>query len=140
MKRLFKARPVVPGEAAGEAIVSKLPLSFKNNINTGTGEITDKNHDLYGQCITGRALVIPRGTGSCTGTGTILEMVRQNTAPAAIICTQAEPVTAIGSVIAKALYGRGIPLYTLCTEDFESIMPGEMISVKEDGTVAVGQD
>ena len=88
--------------------------------------------------MTGKILLIPNGRGSCSGSGIMLEMIRQKTAPAALISIEAESIIALGSVIGKQLYGRVVPLYTLKREDYDSIATGEKVSIQEDGTISIG--
>ena len=46
-------------------------------------------------------LVIPSGKGSTVGSYVIYQMIKNNTAPKAIICQNAEPIIAIGAIISK---------------------------------------
>jgi predicted aconitase with swiveling domain len=138
MIRLIKGCPVIPGKARGQSICSNIPISFWGGIDAHNGKIVDIHHDLCGQCITGKILFIPGGRGSCSGSGIMLEMIRARTAPAAIISIEAEPIIAIGSVIGRELYGRVVPLYTINSQDYKTIISGTIISLEKDGTIEIG--
>ena len=130
-------RPVVPGAAAGTALVTAEPLSFWGGLNTATGEIVDRRHELSGRIVTGRVFVLPRGKGSSTASACLLESIRAGTAPAAIITARTEPVLALGSIVADELYGRSVPIVVLAEEAFRSIQDGDRLTVEPDGTVTV---
>ncbi|MCB0241835.1 MAG: DUF126 domain-containing protein, partial [Anaerolineae bacterium] len=78
------ATPIIPGAAAGRALVSNEPLSFWGGYDYRTGEITDRRHPLSGQIAAGCVLCVPFSRGSSTTTAVLLEAVRTGAAPAAI--------------------------------------------------------
>lgn len=134
---IIHATPVVPGSASGRALVSQVPLSFWGGVNPHTGKIVDVHHDCSGQCMTGRALLIPLGRGSCSGSGIMLEMIRQRTAPSLLISLEAEPIISLGSVMGRELYQRHVPIFTITPEEYASIPDGAEISAAEDGTLTI---
>lgn len=138
MKRNFDSKMIVQGSAGGQALVSKKPLSFWGGVSVTDGRIHDVHHDLKGQCLTGRVLCIPYAKGSCSGSGIMLEIIRVQKAPAAILCLEAEPVLSLGSVMGWMLYERGVPIHTVSKEVFESLKPGDDITVKDGGGIEVG--
>jgi predicted aconitase with swiveling domain len=108
--KIIQGKPVVPGESRGRALVSRVPLSFWGGVDPHTGEVIDVHHDLSGQVITRKALLIPSGRGSCSGSGIMLEMIRQKTCPNILISIEAEPIISLGSVLGYELYKRGVPI------------------------------
>ena len=135
--KTIHAVPVVPGNGEGKALVSQIPLSFWGGVDPHSGKIIDVHHDLSGQCMTGRALLIPAGRGSCSGSGIMLEMIRQKTCPAMLISLEAEPIISLGSVMGYELYKRGVPIFTVSEEDYKAIRTGVSIIAKEDGTLCL---
>lgn len=131
----LQGKPVVAGAAQGKALFSQMGLSFWGGVDAHTGCVIDRRHDLCGECLTGRMLCIPRGRGSCSSSGIIAEMVRANTAPAAILCEEVEGILAAGSLIAKALYGRYMPVYTVAPEQYACLRDADSIEVHEDGCI-----
>jgi len=100
----LKGRKVVGGEAEGELLVSRKPLSFLGGVDPDTGVVTDAESDIRGECIAGRVLAFPRGKGSTVGSYVLYALKDNGKAPAAIIVEQAETIVATGAIIS------GIPM------------------------------
>lgn len=96
---VIKCRTISKGEATGELIVSTEPLSFLGGVNPNTGEVIDPNHELKGKFINDKILFIPGGKGSTVGSYVIFQMKKNNVAPSAIICLNAEPIIATGAIM-----------------------------------------
>ena len=97
----IKARAIAKGIAEGEALVSKDAISFFGGVDPKTGIVVDKGHALEGKCIAGKVLVFPRGKGSTVGSYVLLQLKKNNCAPVAIINEEAEPIIAVGAIIAR---------------------------------------
>ena len=137
MERVLKARVLVAGEAEGPATVSREPLSLWGGLCPHTGEIIDRRHDLAGQTVTGRILLLPSGKGSSTSSATLTESIKAGVAPAAIITKRLDPILALGSIVSDELYGAAIPVLLLPDKDFFSINQDDHLSIYPDGTVKV---
>ena len=131
----LKATIVVAGSVCAPALCSKVPLSFWGGVDPHTGEVIDVHHDLNGQCMTGKVLLIPAGRGSCSGSGIMLKMIRQQTAPAALISIEAEPIISLGSIMGYELYQRGVPIFTLKEEEFNAIKDKTVLNISQDGII-----
>lgn len=129
---------MVAGVASGRALVTTQPLSLWGGLDADTGEIIDRRHELSGKTVTGRVFVFPRGKGSSTASGVLLESIRAGTAPAAIINLAADPILALGAIVAEELYHRSVPIVVLPEEALYSIKEGDAVTVERDGTVKVG--
>ena len=57
--KILRGRILVAGEAQGEALVSREPLSFWGGYDQHTGEIIDRRHPLLGAMAAGRILAVP---------------------------------------------------------------------------------
>jgi len=123
---------LLEGNPQGQALVTDKPLSFWGGVDTATGRIQDVHHDLCGEVLTGKILCIPYDRGSCSGSGILIEMVKQRTAPAAILCLEAEPVLALGPLIGEKMYGRGMALRNISPEDYQKIATGDIVTLKDD--------
>ena len=121
MDRKLIGRSLVAGSAEGIALVSKEPLSFWGGIDPRTGEITDRRHELSGANASGRIFVFPQGRGSSTSSAILLEIIRAGVAPAAIINLRADPILALGAIIAHELYHKTVPVIVLPEDAFYSI-------------------
>jgi len=87
------------GKAKGEALVTSQPISFLGSIDTRTGKVIEKRHELEGKSIKGKVLVFPGGKGSTVGSYAIYQLKKNNTAPSAMINIKAEPIVAVGAII-----------------------------------------
>ena len=122
---MIECRKVAKGKGKGELIVSTEPISFLGGVNPETGEIIDPNHELKGEIIKDKVLFIPGGKGSTVGSYVIFQMMKNSTAPKAIICLSAEPIIATGAIMSD------IPLVD-SPEDIKELTTGTMVEV--DGT------
>jgi predicted aconitase with swiveling domain len=132
---LIIGRPVVAGEADGEALVTTDALSFWGGYDFHTGEIIDKHHPLAGVRAAGRILAVPFSKGSSTTTAVLLEAVRAGTAPAAILTTGPDAFFALASIVADVMYGKSFPVISLTAADFASLGTGERLRIELSGTV-----
>ncbi len=99
--RIIKCRKISRGQAQGKVIISSDPLSFLGGVDPQTGDITDRQHELYQQNISDQILVIPSGKGSTVGSYVIYQMAKNKTAPLAIVALEAEPIIATGAIMAS---------------------------------------
>lgn len=134
---ILPGRVVIPGEAEGEALVSREPLSFWGGYDWKTGEIIDRRHMLSGRVAAGKVFAVPFTRGSSTTTAVLLEAIRAQTAPAAIITTDTDFFFALASVVADELYNLPLPLVALEGPHFAKLKNGDMIRIEPDGSVIV---
>ena len=134
-ERRITGRAIVPGEAAGEALVSNVSLSFWGGYDFQTGTIIDKHHPLVGVRAAGRILAVPFSKGSSTTTAVLLEAVRAGTAPAAIVTTGVDAFFALASIVADVMYGKSFPVIALEANDFAALRTGMRIAVERSGIV-----
>ncbi|MGD8405228.1 MAG: DUF126 domain-containing protein [Anaerolineales bacterium] len=137
MGNIMQGKVVIPGQAQGVALVSDEPLSFWGGYDWQTGEITDRRHPLSGQIAAERVLCLPFTRGSSTTTAVLLEAIRNETAPAAILTTASDFFFALASVVADELYTRPVPLIALERDDFAQLRTGDKVIVKKDGSVLI---
>lgn len=129
--------PIVPGQAAGQCLISGDALSFWGGVDPETGEIIDRHHSLSGRTVTQRVLVVPHGRGSCSGSGVFLEAIRNQTAPAAILVLRSDPIFALGSILGELLYARPVPVIRLDADDHQALSDGDQVEITADGTVTI---
>jgi uncharacterized protein len=94
-------RIIYPGQARGEALVSRMGISFYGGVDPETSCVVEKGHDLEGQCIAGKVLVFPTGKGSTVGSYTLYRLKKAGLAPAAILNADCETITAVGCIISE---------------------------------------
>ncbi|HEX9075969.1 MAG TPA: aconitase X, partial [Anaerolineae bacterium] len=122
-------RVVIGGEAEGELLVSREPISFWGGYDYHTGEIIDRRHPLSGSSAAGRTLAVPFTRGSSTTTAVLLEAVRAGTAPAAIVTTGVDSFFALASIVADEMYGTPVPLLALPRDEFAKLVTGERFKI-----------
>lgn len=97
----LRGRTIYHGIAEGEALVSTMGISFFGGVDPETGVVVERGHDLEGQSISGKVLVFPTGKGSTVGSYTLYRLKHSGKAPAAIINSECETITAVGCIIAE---------------------------------------
>lgn len=124
-----RSRVLVPGEAAGSALVLDKPLSLWGGLNPETGEIIEQRHPQWRANVSGRVLVMPAGKGSSSSSSILLEAVRQGTAPAAILLAEPDAILALGAAVARELYGEAPPVIALNRDAYDAIRDGEQLEL-----------
>ncbi|MGD8243717.1 MAG: DUF126 domain-containing protein [Anaerolineae bacterium] len=122
-----KARVVYPGRVEGEALVSREPIGFLGGVDPDSGLIIEAGHPLEGQSLVGRILVFPTGKGSTVGSYTLYRLARNGLAPTAIVNAEADPVVAVGAVIAEIPMVDRVDLSQIHTGDWVEIRDGELL-------------
>jgi len=123
----IQARPISRGSGRGEALVSGEPFSFLGGVDPKTGIITEPGHELEGESVAGKVMVFPHGKGSTVGSYVVLGLAKSGNAPAAIINFEAEPIIAVGAILAK------IPMVDQPKDDvFKLLKKGAMVEVDGD--------
>lgn len=131
-------RTLVAGEGAGAALVLDEPLSFWGGLDPETGRVIDVRHPQHGAEVAGRVLVMPSGRGSSSSPSVLAEAIRAGTAPAAIVMREADPIVALGAMVARELYGSTIPVVVVDEETYGSFRTGVALTVRaNEGTVEV---
>ena len=120
---------MVPGIAKGEVLVTFESISFWGGLDPATGTINDPRHALFGQSVAGKVLAFPFGKGSSTGSLIMLELVRVDKAPAAILNMRTEPILATGPIVGKHFYGKQIPIISLDEKSFHRLKTGQYATV-----------
>lgn len=95
----LKARTVTSGIAEGEALVTRMAISFTGGMDPETGIIREPGHELLGQSVAGKILVFPTGKGSTTGSWQYYAAFKRGVAPKGIINEKAEGVVAVSAII-----------------------------------------
>jgi predicted aconitase with swiveling domain len=135
----FNAHVLVPGDGQGHALVLPEPLSLWGGLDPESGEIIYRRHPRSGETVTGRVLVLPAGPGSSSASSILLEAVRLDTAPAAIITAEADPILALGAAVAREMYDAAPPVVVLADEDYARLKEGLFVRVEASGVVEIGK-
>lgn len=121
------ARVVKAGQAEGEALVSSEPIGFLGGVDPDTGVVIEHGHALEGQSVAGRVLVFPTGKGSTVGSYTLYRLACNGLAPAAIVNGEADPVVAVGAVIAEIPMVDQVDISRVSTGDWVAVRDQEVL-------------
>ena len=120
----LQGRSISPGQAEGEALVSKEPIGFYGGIEIETGIVIEKGQPLEGERVIGKVLVFPNGKGSTVGSYVIYGLAKNGVGPCALINKETETIVATGAILA------GVP----CVDhiDIDQIETGDRLKVDAD--------
>ncbi len=135
----LKGKGLIGGRAEGDALISVKAFTFAHGVDPSNGDVTDVRSDIRGLNVGGKVLFYPFGKGSTTASSWFLESVRLGNHPVALVTEGVDLSAAIGSVMARLVYGKEIPV--VCGIDRSSsanIGQGRRVSLDGDtGEVAV---
>ncbi|MGO9744118.1 MAG: aconitase X swivel domain-containing protein [Roseiarcus sp.] len=125
-----RATTLVRGEGAGAPLRLDEPLSFWGGLDPLTRVILDRWHPQAGQCVAGRALLMPSGRGSSSGSAALAEALRLGVSPAAILMLKRDPIVVVGALAAAELYRCGRPVVLASPDDWQRLAAARRIAVK----------
>jgi predicted aconitase with swiveling domain len=126
----WQGRAIYKGQAAGEALVTEMGISFFGGVDPESGVVVERGHQLEGKSIAGKVLIFPTGKGSTVGSYTLYRLKMAGKAPAAIVNAECETITAVGCIIAEIPCVDQVPIQELASGE-RMVVDGEM------GTVAI---
>lgn len=97
------------------------------------------NADLFGKCLTGKALCLPVTIGSTTGGLVIQTVCAMKIAPACFLFSEhVDSLAASGIVLARVWEGSNVIAVDQLGEEFlNTVKSGDTLEVLEDGTVNI---
>ena len=96
-QRLFKGRPLVPGDVMGEVVIVN-SISFYGDVDVEKGVLVD------GRIVAGKVLVARRSRGSTVSPYVLYALKRRALAPKAIVLVaKSDPVLVAGAVLANVV-------------------------------------
>lgn len=99
MSAEFNCRKISKGVAEGEVILSKDAVCFYT-VEPESGKVIESNHDLQGQNIAGKILVMPSGKGSSVVQADgLYKLQLHNKSPLAIVVEHADTVLVSSAII-----------------------------------------
>jgi predicted aconitase with swiveling domain len=126
----LKGRGLIKGSTGGEALVSQRAFTFAHGVDPSSGKVTDVRSDIRGSNVKGKVLFYPFGKGSTTASAWFLETVRMGNHPSAIITEGVDLSAVIGSVMAKLIYDKEIPVISgIERSQYSNIASGEAVLV-----------
>lgn len=127
---ILHGRKIFHGYAQGEALVTGMGISFFGGVDPDTGVVVEKGHELEGQPVKNRVLVFPTGKGSTVGSYTLYRLKKNGVAPAAILNSECETITAVGCIISEIPCIDQIPIQQIPSGAYV-IVDGDTITIRE---------
>lgn len=136
----FTGKGIIQGLGCGEAMFTDKAVNFtaaftkpENLIPMKKAEVRDRHHPWFKMSIKNKVLIIPAAIGS-THTGLVLlDLVRLQRGPAAIIVEHADPLLVSGIILSEVWYDRAIPVV-------EHELAPLVAAIKEGQSVTVNGD
>ena len=126
----LRGRGLIAGSAEGDALLSIKAFTFAHGVDPSTGTVTDVRSDIRGKLVKGKVLFYPFGKGSTTASSWFLEAVRLGNYPSAIVTEGVDLSAVIGSVMARLVYGREVPVVSgISRAEYVKIAPGARVRV-----------
>ena len=116
----YSIKMLVDGVAVGRPLVLDEPLSFWGGLDPHSGEVIDRRHPQSGKIVTNKVLFLPSGRGSSSASSILMEAVHDESAPAALVMSEADGILALGAIVAQEVYGRSLPVVLLDPENYEA--------------------
>lgn len=98
---VIHGRKAYKGHVAGEALVSTDGLGTFGSINEKTGVVTEREHSIFGESITGKVLVFPYAKGSSAWGRSFQVMDYNGVTPKAMLVSLIDTRSALGAVAAR---------------------------------------
>ena len=147
-KKTFKGRPLLGGNLKGKALASKQPFnttgSYLDNLfggNSTSAPCTDPNNkDFYKKELGGAILCFTTTVGSSLGGASLMGVGSLGVGPKAMLFSEhVDSVSLAGLLMDDIWNGRRVITIDLLGDDFlEAVKTGDLVAIKEDGTVEVG--
>lgn len=135
-----QGRVLVPGTAPVEGPLLRLraPISFWGGVDPVAGRIADPRHPDHGRSIAGTVLLVPAPIGSSSSSAIMLELLREGTAPAAVLLGRADAILALGVVVGRELGYAPVPILEVDPSTLDSVDDGATVRVGSDGATFPG--
>ena len=141
MVTIVACKTLVAGYGRGQILATGQSISFWGGVEPRSGGIVDPRHELFGQSIAGKVLAFPCGKGSAAAPLVFLELAKRQTAPAAIVNLEIDPLIVAGPIISKHFYGAEMPVVALDREAFEQLQAGGFATVDGlKGEITIGPE
>lgn len=146
MEKVFKGRPVLPGDIIGEAVVTHEGLNILATFQKSALKKSNKaicadqnNKDLYNKDLTDKIICLPKTIGSTTG-GMVLETIAKlGIGPKAMLFSEhIDSLAAAGVILTDVWIGKRIVTVDQLGDEFLNyVKDGYNIEIKEDGMIII---
>ena len=124
-------RMLIGGTGSGPLLRLTRPISFWGGVDPVRGTIADPRHPEHGRSISGTVLWVPAAVGSSSSSAIMLELIREGTAPAAVLMGRADAILALGAVVASELGYTPIPVVEVDADALAGLESGDVVEVAD---------
>ena len=135
---MVRGRGLVDGTGAGPLLRLSSPISFWGGVDPVAGRIVDPRHPEHGARVAGTVLWIPSAVGSSSSSAIMLELLREGSAPAAVLMGRADAILALGAVVAAELGYATIPIVEVAPDALAGLSTGAVLEVRSGMVVQAG--
>ena len=107
--------------ASGPLVPLSAPISLWGGVDPQRGRISDPRHPDRDRLISGSVLAIPAPIGSSSSSAIMLELLREKTAPRAVLLGRADAILALGVVVGRELGYPPIPVVHVSPRDIAKL-------------------
>lgn len=134
MARVTQGKVMVDGVAEGKVLKLTAPICFWGGINTETSAISDPHHPEFGEITKDRVLAIPSIVGSSASSQLLLELMRLERAPAAILLGESEIIVATAVLVGREMNYKMLPVINCDLDEFQN---GSFVKIEIGGVLNV---
>ena len=132
---MVKGRVLIPGNAEGGLLRLQAPISLWCGVDPGSGVVIDPRHPDHGASITGTVLAMPGAIGSSSSSAIMLELLREGTAPAAVLMAHSDAILALGVVVSIELGYPACPVLEVELSALDGVPEGALLRITSEGQV-----
>jgi predicted aconitase with swiveling domain len=146
MPSIFQGRPILPGSAVGEAVVSRQGFNAYACFYDCLGENATLaicahagNSGLYGKQLSGKIICLPTTTGSTSAGAAWMRVAQLGIAPKAMLFTNPIDSLTAGGLLAADIWtnARILTIDRLGEEFLSTVNTGDHVQITEDGQVRI---
>jgi len=132
---VVQGRCLVAGTGHGPFLRLAAPISFWGGVDPVTGLVSDPRHPDHGTSLSGCVVWIPSTIGSSSSSSILLELVRSGRAPAALLLGRADPILALGAIVAREMGYKAPPMVEVPEGALPAWSAGGTLQVSQDGLI-----
>jgi len=126
-------KAIMAGDAHGEVLFSRSPISFIGGVDPKTGMIMDPLSDQFQQSIADKIFVFPFGKGSSGAGLVLLELCRIGKAPKAMVNLRTSTVLLTGPLVIREFYKQEMPLMNVDEAGMDALSTASMVTIQGSG-------
>ncbi len=132
---VIRGTTLIAGTATGPLRKLAKPISFWGGVDPATSRVIDPRHPDHGCHISGTILVLPGTIGSSSSSAIMLELLRNDAAPAGLVVGTTDAILTLGIIVAGELGYRTIPVVRVGIDDQAALPASGTVRITEGGAI-----